>query len=344
MLPVKKMRSVNAEITAVGGYVPEHIIDNKMLEKMVDTSDEWITARTGIKERRILNDASLATSDMAAFAIEDLLRQSGVDAAEIECLILATSTPDRILAPAASVVCQKAGLTNAWGFDLNAACSGFLYALSVGGSLIESGRYKKVIVVGADQMSAIVNYKDRNTCILFGDGAGAILLEPAAEGQGIIDYKFSVEGEGAKYLSVPAGGSLLPATEETVASGLHFVQQEGRTVFKAAVTEMSGACRDIMERNDLNADDVQWLISHQANIRIIKAVSDQLDFPMEKVKINIDRYGNTTAGTIPLCLWDFKDDFHPGDTILLTAFGAGFTWGATYLKWGKLRSTEQPGD
>jgi 3-oxoacyl-[acyl-carrier-protein] synthase-3 len=336
------MLKVSAEITAVGGYVPEHIIDNKMLEQMVDTSDEWITARTGIKERRILKDASLATSDMAAFAIQDLLRQSGVDAAEIECLVLATSTPDLILTPAASVVCQKAGLVNAWGFDLNAACSGFLYALSIGGSLIESGRHKKVIVVGADQMSAIVDYKDRNTCILFGDGAGAVLLEPAAEGQGIIDYKFSVEGEGAKYLSVPAGGSLLPATEETVALGLHFVQQEGKTVFKAAVNEMSGACRDIMERNDLKADDVQWLISHQANIRIIKAVSDQLDFPMEKVKINIDRYGNTTAGTIPLCLWDFKDDFKPGDNILLTAFGAGFTWGASYLKWGKLRSAEQP--
>lgn len=334
---MKERIKIAATITAVGGYVPETILDNKTLEQIVDTSDEWITARTGIKERRILADKSLATSDMAALAIENLLQNSGLHADEIECLILATSTPDCLLAPAASIVCEKSGLKNAWGFDLNSACSGFLYALSIGGSMIESGRHKKIIVVGADQMSAIVNYEDRNTCILFGDGAGAVLLEPSDNDIGIQDYVFKTDGTGVNYLSVPAGGSLLPASQETIDQKKHFVYQDGRTVFKNAIKEMSNTCLEIMERNNLSSESIQWLVPHQANIRIINAVAEQLNFPIEKVKINIQRYGNTTAATIPLCLWDYKDDFAYGDRIILTAFGAGFNWGSTYLKWGNLR-------
>jgi 3-oxoacyl-[acyl-carrier-protein] synthase-3 len=330
-------RRITAEITAVGGYVPEDRLTNKMLEEMVETSDEWITERTGIKERRILRDPALATSDMAVFAVKKLLEDSGLLTDEIDCLILATSTPDQLLAPAASLVCEKAGLNNAWGFDLNAACSGFLYALSMGASLIESERYKKVIVIGADQMSAIVNYTDRNTCILFGDGAGAVLLEPSTTGAGVIDYVFKTDGKGVAHLSVPAGGSLEPASADTLAASRNYVHQDGKTVFKAAIKGMSDSCVEIMERNNLVDQDVNWLIPHQANLRIISAVGNRLNFPPEKVKVNIQRYGNTTAATIPLCLWDFQADFSPGDNILLTAFGAGFTWGGTYLKWGTLR-------
>jgi 3-oxoacyl-[acyl-carrier-protein] synthase-3 len=330
-------KRITAEITAIGGYVPEDRLTNEDLEKLVETSDKWITERTGIKERRILRDPLLATSDMAVFAVKKLLEDSGLPAEEVDCLILATSTPDQLLAPAASLVCEKAGLVNAWGFDLNAACSGFLYALSMGASLIESERYKKVIVIGADQMSAIVNYSDRNTCILFGDGAGAVLLEPSTTGAGVIDYLFKTDGKGVAYLSVPAGGSLEPASTKTLAEGRNYVQQDGKTVFKAAIKGMSDACVEMMERNDLTGQDVDWIIPHQANLRIINAVGNRLNFPLEKVKVNIQRYGNTTAATIPLCLWDFQDDFQPGDNILLTAFGAGFTWGSTYLKWGTLR-------
>jgi 3-oxoacyl-[acyl-carrier-protein] synthase-3 len=330
-------RRITAEITAVGGYVPEDRLTNKDLEEMVETSDEWITERTGIKERRILRDPSMATSDMAVFAVKKLLDDAGLLPEEIDCLVLATSTPDQLLAPAASLVCDKAGLVNAWGFDLNAACSGFLYALSMGASLIESERYKKVIVIGADQMSAIVNYTDRNTCILFGDGAGAVLLEPSTTGAGVVDYIFKTDGKGVACLSVPAGGSREPASAETLAAGHNYVQQDGKTVFKAAIKGMSDACTEIMERNDLISDDVNWVIPHQANLRIISAVGKRLNFAPEKVKVNIQRYGNTTAATIPLCLWDFQDDFSPGDNVLLTAFGAGFTWGGTYLKWGTLR-------
>jgi len=338
---MKETLKTTAQITAVGGYAPPTVLDNKALEQLVDTSDEWITARTGIKERRILTDKSLATSDMAAFAINDLLRNSGVTGEDIECLILATSTPDYLLAPAAGMACEKSGLKNAWGFDLNSACSGFLYALSVGASLIESGRHKKVIVVGADQMSAIVNYKDRNTCILFGDGAGAVLLEPSDNDMGIKDSIFKTDGSGVKSLAVPAGGSLLPTSKETLDHKRHFVHQDGRTVFKAAIKEMSNTCLEIMRRNELSPQNIQWLIPHQANLRIITSVSKELSFPIEKVKINIQRYGNTTAATIPLCLWDFAADFKPGDNILLTAFGAGFTWGSTYLTWGKLRNSNR---
>ena len=332
------IKKKNATITALGGYVPDKILTNKMLESQVDTSDEWITSRTGIKERRILHDNNLATSDMAAFAIQDLLKQSGVDPKSIDCLILATSTPDYILAPAATLVCEKVGLTNAWGFDLNAACSGFLYALSVGSSFIESNRYERILVVGADQMSAIVNYEDRNTCVLFGDGAGVILLEATDVEVGLVDYVFKANGKGTDFLSVEAGGSKFPASSITVANKKHFVQQDGKTVFKNAIEGMSLSCREIMKRNKLQNQDVHWIIPHQANLRIIEAVSRNLDFPMEKVKVNIQKYGNTTAATIPLCLWDFKDDFKEGDNLLITAFGAGFTYGSTYLKWGKLHS------
>ena len=326
----------NATITAVGGYVPDTILTNKMLESYVDTSDEWITSRTGIKERRILSDINLATSDMAAFAIKNLLQQSGISPETIDCLILATSTPDHILAPAATLVCEKAGLVNAWGFDMNAACSGFLYALSVGSSFIESNRYNKILVVGADQMSAIVNYEDRNTCVLFGDGAGAVLLESSADENGLIDNVFKVDGKGSSSLSVSGGGSLYPASSVTVANKKHFIQQDGKNVFKNAILGMTSTCSEIMERNQLNAANVDWIIPHQANLRIIEAVSNNLNFPMEKVKVNIQKYGNTTAATIPLCLWDFKADFKEGDNLLITAFGAGFTFGSTYLKWGKL--------
>ncbi|MFT5646037.1 MAG: 3-oxoacyl-[acyl-carrier-protein] synthase-3 [Aureispira sp.] len=332
------IKKKNATITALGGYVPDKILTNKMLESQVDTSDEWITSRTGIKERRILHDNNLATSDMAAFAIQDLLKQSGVDPKSIDCLILATSTPDYILAPAATLVCEKVGLKNAWGFDLSAACSGFLYALSVGSSFIESNRYERILVVGADQMSAIVNYEDRNTCVLFGDGAGVILLEATDVEVGLVDYVFKANGKGTDFLSVEAGGSKFPASSITVANKKHFVQQDGKTVFKNAIEGMSLSCREIMKRNKLQNQDVHWIIPHQANLRIIEAVSRNLDFPMEKVKVNIQKYGNTTAATIPLCLWDFKDDFKEGDNLLITAFGAGFTYGSTYLKWGKLHS------
>lgn len=331
----------NATITAIGGYIPDTILTNKMLESRVDTSDEWITSRTGIKERRILYDTNLATSDMATFAIQDLLKQSGVDPESIDCLILATSTPDYILAPSAALVCEKAGLKSAWGFDLNAACSGFLYALSVGASFIEGNRYQKILVVGADKMSAIVNYEDRNTCVLFGDGAGAVLLEATDNEVGIMDYVFKANGNGTEFLSVEAGGSKFPASAITVANKNHFIQQDGKTVFKNAIEGMSSTCRAIMNRNELQNDDINWIVPHQANLRIIEAVSRNLDFPMEKVKVNIQKYGNTTAATIPLCLWDFKDDFKEGDNLLITAFGAGFTYGSTYVKWGKLHTKKQ---
>lgn len=327
------MLKTNAVITAIGGYVPETVLDNHTLEKMVDTSNDWIISRTGIEERRILSDKTLSTSDMAAFSIENLLENYRINPEEVDCVILATSTPDTLLNPTATIVCQKSGLPNAWGFDMNAACSGFLYALSVGASFIESNRYAKVLVVGADQMSAVVDYEDRNTCVLFGDGAGAVLLEPSNEDGGIKDYVFKNDASGAISLSIPAGGSLLPASEETVLQRKHFIQQDGKTVFRNAIKGMSGSCREVMERNNLTSDDIDWIVPHQANLRIIHALSESLGFPIEKVKINIEKYGNTTAATIPLCIWDFKDDFKVGDRILLTAFGAGFTWGATLLEW-----------
>ena len=323
---------LKAQITALGGYVPETVLTNLDLETMVATSDEWITTRTGIKERRILSK-TLATSDMAFFAIKDLLENYNINPEDIDCLILATATPDSLLAPTASVVCKKAGLKNAWAFDMNAACSGFLYALSVGASLIESNKYKNVLVVGADKMSSIVNYEDRNSCILFGDGAGAVLLNGNAEGHGVQQSIFKTDGDGAQYLSVPAGGSLHPPTHDTVAEKKHYIHQEGKAVFKEAVKNMGMTCKEILEQASLPADKVDWVVPHQANLRIIQAVSKETGIDITKFKINIHRYGNTTSATIPLCLWDFKNDFKRGDNIILTAFGAGFTWGSTYIKW-----------
>jgi len=318
--------------------VPETILTNHDLEKMVDTNNDWIISRTGIHERRILNDASLATSDLATMAVKRLLEDSKIDPDDIECVIVATATPDYIMVSTASIVCEKAGLKNAWGVDSNAACSGFLYALTLGASLIESNRYKNVIVIGADVNSSIVNYADRNTCILFGDGAGAVLLEQTENEVGLVDNVFRTDGVGKEHLIVTAGGSLNPSSAETLDQKLNYISQNGRIVFKAAIEGMTQTCTEIMDRNDLATTDINWLIPHQANLRIIHAVGEKLGISQDKVKVNIQRYGNTTAATIPLCLWEFKEDFKENDNILLTAFGAGFSWGATYLIWGKLRS------
>jgi len=328
----------NAAITALGGYVPDTVLSNHDLEKMVDTNNEWIISRTGIEERRILNDDSLATSDLATMAVKRLLEDSNIDPEEIECVIVATATPDYIMVSTASIVCEKAGLKNAWGVDSNAACSGFLYALTLGASLIESNRYKNVIVIGADANSSIVNYTDRNTCILFGDGAGAVLLEQTEAEVGVVDNIFRTDGVGKEHLIVTAGGSLNPSSADTLDKKLNYISQNGRIVFKAAIEGMTQSCTEVMERNELSTKDINWLIPHQANLRIIQSVGEKLGLTMDQVKVNIQRYGNTTAATIPLCMWEFKNDFKENDNLLLTAFGAGFSWGATYLKWGKLRS------
>lgn len=304
---------------------------------MVDTNSDWIVSRTGIEERRIVNDDSLATSDLVAMAVKDLLKSAKMQASEVECIIVSTSTPDYIMVSTASVVCEKAGLVNAWGVDSNAACSGFLYALTLGASLVESNRYKNVIVVGADKNSSIINYEDRNTCILFGDGAGAVLLEQTTEDVGVIDNVFKTDGSGREHLIVLAGGSQTPSSIDTVNNKLNYISQNGKIVFKAAIEGMSDTCTTLLARNELRADEIKWLVPHQANLRIINAVGEKLGLTEAQVKINIQRYGNTTAATIPLCLWDFKDDFKAGDTMILTAFGAGFSWGATYLRWAQLR-------
>ncbi len=327
----------NAAITALGGYVPETILTNHDLEKMVDTNSDWIISRTGIHERRILNDDSLATSDLATMAVKRLLEDSQINPDEIECVIVATATPDYIMVSTASIVCEKAGLKNAWGVDSNAACSGFLYALTLGASLIESNRYKNVIVIGADANSTIVNYEDRNTCILFGDGAGAVLLEQTESENGLVDNVFRTDGIGKEHLIVTAGGSLNPSSLDTLDKKQNYISQNGRVVFKAAIEGMTQTCTEILERNDLKIKDINWLIPHQANLRIIQAVGEKLGLREDQVKVNIQLYGNTTAATIPLCMWEFKNDFKENDNLLLTAFGAGFSWGATYLKWGKLR-------
>jgi 3-oxoacyl-[acyl-carrier-protein] synthase-3 len=327
----------NAAITALGGYVPETVLTNKALEEMVDTNSEWIVSRTGIEERRIVNDERFATSDLATMAVKDLLRSANMNPEEVECIIISTSTPDYIMVSTASVVCEKAGLVNAWGVDSNAACSGFLYALTLGAGLIESGRYKNVIVVGADKNSSIINYEDRNTCILFGDGAGAVLLEQTREEVGIMDNVFKTDGAGREHLIVLAGGSQTPSSIDTVNNKLNYISQNGRVVFKAAIEGMSDTCTTLLNRNELRVDEINWLIPHQANLRIINAVGEKLGLTDKQVKVNIQRYGNTTAATIPLCLWDYKNDFKPGDNMILTAFGAGFSWGATYLRWAELR-------
>ena len=300
---------------------------------MVDTNDEWIRTRTGVEERRILKGEGLASSDMGVEAVKEILKKRNIDPTEIDCVICATVTPDMVFPATANLICDKAGMVNAFGYDMSAACSGFLYALTTGATYIESGRYKKVIVVGADKMSAIVDYTDRTTCIIFGDGAGAVLLEPNHQGLGVLDSIMKSDGSGARHLHMKAGGSLRPATAETVANKEHYIYQEGQAVFKFAVKGMADVSYELMQRNNLTADDIAWLVPHQANLRIIDATANRMDLPKEKVMINIQKYGNTTAGTLPLCLWDWEKQLKKGDNIILASFGGGFTWGATWVKW-----------
>ncbi len=326
------MSKVHAAITAVDGYVPDYILTNKELEGMVETNDEWITSRTGIKERRILK-GNLGTSDMAVIAVNGLLKKRGISASEIDLIIFCTTTPDMMFPATANVLAHKIGANNAWGYDLNAACSGFLFGLATGSQFIEAGKHQKVLVVGGDKMSSIINYKDRTSCIIFGDGCGAVLLEPNTEGNGVIDSILKSDGAGGPYLHQKAGGSLRPASHETVDNDEHFLFQEGQAVFKFAVTNMADVAADVMERNNLSANDVAWLVPHQANKRIIDATSNRTGIDPDRVMINIEKYGNTTNGTIPLCLWEWESKLKKGDNIILAAFGGGFTWGSIYLKW-----------
>jgi 3-oxoacyl-[acyl-carrier-protein] synthase III len=325
---------ISAAITSVGGYVPEYRLTNKELETMIDTSDEWIRTRTGVEERRILKGEGKATSDLGAPAVLEICQKKGIDPLEIECLICCTVTPDMTFPATANLICDKIGAKNAFSFDLGAACSGFLYGLTMGASLIESGRYKKVVVVGADKMSAIVDYSDRTTCIIFGDGAGAVLLEPGEPGFGVLDSILKSDGSGCKHLHMKAGGSLKPASYETVAAKEHYIYQEGQAVFKFAVVGMADVSYELLQRNGMTGDDIAWLVPHQANKRIIDATANRIGLPSEKVMLNIQRYGNTTSGTIPLCLWEWEKQLKKGDNIVLAAFGGGFTWGATLIKWG----------
>jgi 3-oxoacyl-[acyl-carrier-protein] synthase-3 len=327
------MQKTRAAITAVGGYVPEYVMTNAEMETMVDTTDEWIQTRTGIKERRILKGEGKGTSDMAVEAVKEILKKKNLAPTDIELLICATTTPDFVFPATANVITDKLGMTSAFGYDVSAACSGFLFALTTGAQFIESGKYKRVIVVGGDKMSSILNYEDRSTCIIFGDGCGAVLLEPNEDGYGIMDSILRSDGAGRQFLYQKAGGSVKPATVESVMNKEHFVYQEGQTVFKFAVKNMADVAADIMERNQLTADDIAWLVPHQANKRIIAATYERMGLAPEKVMINIDRFGNTTNGTLPLCLWEWEKQLHKGDNIILAAFGGGFTWGATYIKW-----------
>ncbi len=322
-----------AAITAVGGYVPDYVLTNAELETMVETNDEWIVSRTGIKERRILKGAGKGTSVLAVEAVKDLVAKSGLDLQEVDAVLVATMTPDMLFPSTANIVCHELGIKNAFSFDMQAACSGFVYALSTGAGFISTGQYKKVLVIGADKMSSVMNYKDRNTCILFGDGAGAVLLEPNEEGLGIQDFILKSDGIGKDMIRMKAGGSAYPATMDTIANQEHYFFQDGRQVYKHAVTNMSNVSVEIMERNDLSGDQLAYFIPHQANKRIIEAIANRLGVGMDKVTVNIERYGNTTAGTIPLCLWEWEEKFKKGDDIVLAAFGGGFTWGSVYLKW-----------
>lgn len=325
------MSKITAAITGVQGYLPDYILTNEELSTFVDTSDEWIMTRTGIKERRIMKDGP--SSDMAVGAVKGLLEKTNTKPEDVELVILATVTPDYPFPSTANVLCDKLGMKNAWGYDLIAACSGFIYALSTGAQFIETGRYKKVVVVGVDKMSSIIDYEDRTTCVIFGDGAGAVMLEPNEEGLGVQDFILRSDGSGREYLVQPAGGSLNPASAETVEKRMHFVRQEGKQVFKFAVTNMAEVSAEIMEKNNLTSESVDWLVPHQANLRIIDATAKRMGLPREKVMINIEKYGNTTAGTLPLCLWDYEKQLKKGDALILSAFGGGFTWGAVYLKW-----------
>lgn len=326
-------KKISAAITAVGGFVPEDRLTNFDLERMVETNDEWIRTRTGISERRVLKGKGLATSDMVAPAVKQLCEKRGIDPLEIDCMIVATVTADMLFPATANIACDQIGAKNAFGFDLSAACSGFLYALTTGTAFIESGRCKKVVVVGSDKMSAIVDYTDRATCILFGDGAGAVLLEPNEEGYGVQDSILRSDGSGCRYLHMKAGGSLKPASIETVTNKEHFIYQDGQPVFKFAVKGMADVSAELLEKNHLTGDDIAWLVPHQANKRIIDATADRMGLSHDKVMLNIQKYGNTTSATIPLCLWEWENKLKKGDNLVLAAFGGGFTWGATLVKW-----------
>ena len=328
------MEKINAVITGVGGYVPDYVLTNDEISKMVDTNDEWIMTRIGVRERRILNEEGLGTSYMARKACRQLMQKTGANPDDIVLVIVATTTADYHFPSTASILCDKLGLKNAFAFDLQAACSGFLFAIETAANYIRSGRYKKVILVGADKMSSMVDYTERATCPIFGDGAAAFMMEPTTEELGVMDSLLRTDGKGLPFLHMKAGGSVCPPSYFTVDNHMHYIYQEGRTVFKYAVSNMSDSCAAIAERNGLNKDNINWVIPHQANMRIIDAVAHRLELPIEKVLINIDRYGNTSAGTLPLCIWDYEDKLKKGDNLIFTAFGAGFTWGAVYVKWG----------
>ena len=328
------MSNINAVVTGVGGFVPDYILNNDDLSKMVDTSDEWIMTRIGVKERRILNEEGLGTSYMARKAVKQLLQKTNTNPEEVDLVILSTSTPDYAFPSTASIVCKKNGITNAFAFDMQAACSGFLYAMETAASFIRSGRYKKVIIVGADKMSAIVDYTDRATCPIFGDGAAAFLMGPTTEELGVIDAQLHTDGKGLPFLHIKAGGSVCPSSPFTVENHLHYVYQEGRTVFRYAVSNMSDVCVEIANRNELSKDKIDWVVPHQANLRIISAIANRLELPEDKMLVNIGHYGNTSAASLPLCVWDNEAKLKKGDNMIFTAFGAGFTWGAIYVKWG----------
>jgi 3-oxoacyl-[acyl-carrier-protein] synthase III len=327
------MSNISAAITAVGKYVPDYVLTNQMLETMVDTNDEWITTRTGIKERRILKEKNKGTSFLAINAAKDLFSKTDIDPKDIELVIVATATPDMQAAATSVYVATKIGATNAFGYDLVAACSSFLYAISTASSFIETGKYKKILVIGADMNSSMIDYTDRATCIIFGDGAGAVLLEGNNEGLGVRDEYLRSDGTGREFLQVPAGGSIEPATAQTIKEKKHFVYQDGKTVFKWAVSNMADVCKKILKRNDLSINDINWLVAHQANKRIIDATANRIDLPLNKVMMNIQKYGNTTSATIPLLLNDYEKQLRKGDNVIMTAFGGGFTWGSIYLKW-----------
>ena len=327
------MSTITAAITAVGGYVPEYVLTNKILATMVDTNDEWITSRTGIKERRILKEQGQGTSFMAIKAAEQLLSKNNINPEDIDMVIMATATPDMPVAATGVYVASQIGAVNAFSYDLSAACSGFLFGMSTAARYIESGRYKKVLLIGADKMSSIVDYTDRTTCIIFGDGAGAVLFEPNLEGLGVQDEILRSDGVGRPSLKIDAGGSILPPSNQTIADKQHFVHQDGKTVFKFAVSKMADVSEKIMQRNNLTGDDVSWLVPHQANKRIIDATSRRMNLPQDKVMLNIHRYGNTTSATLPLCLFDYENQLKKGDNIVFAAFGGGFTWGSIYVKW-----------
>ena len=325
--------NLKAAITGVHGHVPEDVMTNADLEKIVDTNDEWITSRTGIKERRILKGEGKGTSVMAAEAVRGLLEKTNTDPKDIDLVIVATVTPDYMFPSTANLVCTQVGIPNICSFDILAACSGFIYALTTGAQFIESGRFKKVIVVGADKMSSIIDYSDRTTCVLFGDGAGAVLLEPSEGENGIIDFMLHSDGSGENHLIMKGGGSKYPASHETIDKHYHYINQEGPQVFKFAVTNMANVAAAIMEKNNLKGEDISWLVPHQANKRIIDATANRMGIGEDKVMVNIQKYGNTTAATIPLCLFDYQDQIKKGDNLILAAFGGGFTWGSVYVKW-----------